>query len=187
MSTNKTDFSLPQYGYLAFDALTMKSLLKERLSNAGVFTDHNYEGSNISQIIDIFAYTFHTLIYYMNRTASEGMFTDSKIYENINRIVKSLGYNPIGCQTSIVSYQMTTKSGYDKFFQTDGSLYWLPRYTAISNGDLNFIIANDVTFSVGEDQTGQAISDFEGRNFAYQGILREYPAITAAGEDNEVV
>lgn len=188
MNTNTTDFTLPKYGYLAFDALTMKSLIKERLTNAGVFTDHNFEGSNISQIIDIFAYTFHTLIYYLNRTAAEGMFTDSKIYENINRIVKSLGYNPIGCQTSIVTYKMTLKSGWNKIFQNDGSLYWLPRYTSISNGTQSFVIDQDIPFTVPftKDETPAFIPDFEGKNFAYQGTIKEYPEIIAKGEENEV-
>lgn len=181
------DFLLPKYGYLAFDALSMKSLIKERLNKAGVFTDQNYEGSNISQIIDIFAYTFHTLIYYMNKTASEGMFTDSKIYENLNRIVKSLGYNPIGCQTPIVSYQMTVNSGYNKVFQTDNSIYFLPRYSSINDGKHSFIFTEDISFSVTENQMGKPIEDFENKNFLYEGTLQEYPEIVAEGNENEIV
>ena len=54
MSLNN-DFTLPKYGYLAFDALSMKAFLKQRLNDSGVFTDQNYEGSNISQLVDLFA------------------------------------------------------------------------------------------------------------------------------------
>ena len=93
-----------QTKYLSFDASTVKQLIVDRLNEIGAFTDQNYEGSNISTIIDIVAYTFNVLMYYLNKTSTESMFSDSQIYENMNRVVKLLDYKPIGNQTSILSF-----------------------------------------------------------------------------------
>ena len=83
-------------GYLAFDALSLKQHIKDRLNESAVFTDQNYEGSNISTIMDIVAYTFNVLMFYLNKTSSESMFSDAQIYENMNRIVKLIDYKPVG-------------------------------------------------------------------------------------------
>ena len=185
MSTSNVDFALPQNGYMAFDALTMKALLKERLNKSGVYTDQDFEGSNIAQIIDIFAYTFNTLIYYMNKTASEGMFSDAQIYENINRIVKAIGYNPIGYQTSIVSFDLTTEYGYENEF-TIGQQYTLPRYSNIMYGGTNYVTANDIDFVIQGGQTGSSIKMFGSKGLLYEGSLEAYPMQYATGNDNEI-
>ena len=98
------DFTLSKDGYVAFDALSLKSLIKTRLNTNRIFTDQNFEGSNISSIIDIIAYAYHVLIFYLNRTSSESTFTTAELYENINKIVKLISYNPVGFQTSILSF-----------------------------------------------------------------------------------
>ena len=71
---DNTDFSLNRDSYATFDALTLKQLIKQRLNDGGVFTDQIFEGSNISSIIDIIAYSYHTLLFYLNNTSSESLF-----------------------------------------------------------------------------------------------------------------
>jgi hypothetical protein len=86
--------------YLKFDAFSIKNLINKKLSEDSTFTDYVYDGSNLSIFIDIFANMFQVLMYNLNHTASESMFTDTQIYENINRLVKFIGYNPRGYSTS---------------------------------------------------------------------------------------
>jgi len=86
--------------YLRFDAFSIKDLIKQKLSEDPTFTDFIYEGSNLSILIDIFANTFQSLSYNLNHAASESMFADTQIYENMNRLVKLIGYNPRGYTTS---------------------------------------------------------------------------------------
>ena len=85
--SNNTDFSLNKNAYATFDATSLKQLIKERLNEGGIFTDQVYEGSNISAIIDIISYSYHTLLFYLNQTSSESMFNQATLYENMNRIV----------------------------------------------------------------------------------------------------
>jgi hypothetical protein len=58
MATQNTfnNFNLNVDGYAAFDALSLKNLIIKRLNSNDVFTDQNFEGSNISSVIDIIAY-----------------------------------------------------------------------------------------------------------------------------------
>jgi hypothetical protein len=87
---------------VAFDATTLKDFIIQRLNENEKFTDQNYEGSNLAAIIDIIAYSYHVLLFYLNNTASEVDFNQATLYENMNRIVKLIGYKPTGQQTSVV-------------------------------------------------------------------------------------
>ena len=86
---NFTNFNLPVNAYTGFDAQTLRDLIIERINNDNTinFTDQNFEGSNISALIDIIAYSYHTLLFYLNQTASESNFNDAELYENVNRLV----------------------------------------------------------------------------------------------------
>ena len=102
-TTNKfLEFNLPQDAYVAFDAVTLKEYIVNRLNENEKFTDQNFDGSNLAAIIDIIAYSYHVLLFYLNTTASEVNFDQATLYENMNKIVKLIGYKPVGRQTSIV-------------------------------------------------------------------------------------
>ena len=89
MSDTKTlEYNLPTDAYINFDAVSLKNFIIQRLNESSKFTDQNYEGSNLSSLIDIIAYTTHVLMFYLNQTSSESLFTQSSIYENMNRIIK---------------------------------------------------------------------------------------------------
>ena len=96
------EFNLPQNAYVAFDAVSLKDYIINRLNTNEKFTDQNYDGSNLAAVIDIIAYSYHVLLFYLNNTASEVNFDQASIYENMNKIVKLIGYKPAGKQTSIV-------------------------------------------------------------------------------------
>ncbi len=70
---NLTDFSLSRDAYAAFDAKSLKELIQTRLNDGGIYTDQSFEGSNMSSIIDVIAYSYHLLLFYLNQTSSETM------------------------------------------------------------------------------------------------------------------
>ena len=51
--------------YLNFDALSLKSLIIDKLNQGKVFTDQNYQGSNLSAIIDVISLVFGNLMFYL--------------------------------------------------------------------------------------------------------------------------
>jgi len=177
---SNTDFSLNKNAYATFDALSLKQLIKERLDEGGVFTDQVYEGSNISAIIDIISYSYHTLLFYLNQTSSESMFNQATLYENMNRIVKLIDYKPTGYQTSLLSFNVNATSNLDP------GLYTIKRYSYIIADGIYFSFINDVTFNKSNNllETLGSISD---NNLLFQGQYFEYPKQNAIGEDYEIV
>ena len=139
--------------YLKFDAFSMKDAIVRRLSENPDFTDQLFEDSNLTTIIEVFAYMFELLTYYVNHGASEAMFSDSVLYSNMNRIVKMLGYSPKGfvpAKTSISLLQRTESSN-GGVFDSDDESKVLPKYTRFSTGksdskgrDIFFSLVNDV-------------------------------------------
>lgn len=104
MSSSSTD-------YLRFSAYSIKEYLKQKLANDKGLTDQLYDGSNISILIDLISYMYQCLIYCLNNAASESMFGDTQVYENINRLVKMLGYSPRGIIPSEGLFQLQNVNG----------------------------------------------------------------------------
>ena len=174
------DFNLPQNAYVAFDAVSLKDYIVNRLNTNEKFTDQNYDGSNLAAVIDIIAYSYHVLLFYLNNTASEVNFDQASIYENMNKIVKLIGYKPAGKQTSIVPINAVASADMavanytirkNSFFVADGVQY-------------NFI--DDYSFNKTTTDT-EVIKTLNDTVILYQGVVKEYPDYNAQGEEFEVV
>lgn len=180
MEANNTDFTLQKNAYASFDALTLKQLIIDRLNDGGIYTDQVLEGSNISAIMDIIAYSYHTLLFYLNQTSSESLFTEASLYENMNRIVKLINYKPIGYKTSTLAF----KAVGSETLKPD--LYTIKRFSYFVVDGVYYSFINDVSFT-------KKTSDVEDLNtlydtsVLYQGRYFEFPEQTAIGEEYEVV
>tara|TARA_R110000803_G_scaffold106771_2_gene174865 strand:+ start:451 stop:2274 length:1824 start_codon:yes stop_codon:yes gene_type:complete len=178
--TTETDFTLQQDSYASFDALTLKQLMKQRLNDGGVYTDQTFEGSNMSSIIDVIAFSYHTLLFYLNRTSAETMFTDATIYENMNRIVKLVDYKPKGYQTSLLPFNVDVNSSLPI------GTYTIKRYSYFSIDGTIYSFANDITFT--KSLPGdESLVDFSDTNLLRQGQYFEYPPQFSTGEDFETI
>lgn len=181
-TTNQTpsNFPIAQNGYVAFDATSLRDLINQRLTQQSVFTDQNYTGSNMSAIIEIVAYSYHLLMFYLNQSAAGSQFTQADVYENINRIVKALNYNPVGYQTATLAFQMAGSSSLPS-----GS-YTIPRYSYFQLNGIPYTFGSDVTFTKNTDLQ-EAITTASDDNLLYQGSFQEYPTYLATGEPFELV
>jgi hypothetical protein len=177
---DNTQFTIPRDGYLSFDALTMKQFIKDRLNDTKVFTDQNYEGAYITTINEIIAYVFHGLMYYLNRTSTESMFSESQIYENMNRIVKQLDYSPIGKQTASTTFGLTGSESIPT------GLYTIPRYSYVTNGNISYSLNEDIVLSK-ITSSNEIFDDIVAQKLLYQGNFIEYPIYQAVGNVNEVI
>lgn len=172
------EFPLSFNSYAAFDATTLKGLMQQRLIDGGVFTDQIFEGSNFNSLLDVIAYSYHVLLFYLNRTANEANFSTAQLYENINRIVKILNYNPIGIQTSVLSF-----SGIASDSLPEG-IYTIPRYAYFTVNDINYSFTEDTTFT--KTTTGiEVLTNLNESSLLYQGSFIEYPLYIATGESFE--
>lgn len=174
------EYNLPKNAYINFDALSLKDFIVQRLNENSTFTDQNYEGSNLASFIDIVAYSYHVLLFYLNQTASESTFSQATLYENINKIVNLIGYKPTGKQTSLVPVSCSASSSLPI-----GS-YTLRKYSYFLVDKIQYTILNDFTFE--KTVTGQQEIDSIANNLIlYQGSIGEYPLYTAIGEDFETL
>lgn len=179
MSDNQNlDYNLPQNAYANFDAVSLKDFIVQRLNTNAVFTDQNYEGSNLAAFIDIVAVSYHVLLFYLNQTASESLFSQASIYENMNRIVKLIGYKPTGRQTSLVPVACTASSSL-----ASGS-YVLRKYSYVLIDNIQYTILDDFPFEKVTSDT--EVIDAIGDNLILsQGTVGEYPLYTGEGLDFE--
>jgi hypothetical protein len=179
-NTPQNQYDIPQGGYVAFDAMSLRQIIIDRLNAQGTFTDQNYVGSNLASIIDIVAYSYNTLIYYLNKTSTESMFSEAQLYENMNRIVKLIDYKPIGVQTSTLPINAFAQN-------LPKGIYTVPRYTYTTIANIPYSFNQDVTFAKTIDNTIEPLTNLSQNIFLYQGKFEEYPLYTAAGTENETV
>jgi hypothetical protein len=179
MSNNQfLDYNLPQNAYASFDAITLKQLIIDRLNTNSIFKDQNFEGSNLNSVIDIVAFSYHVLLFYLNQTSSETTFSQATLYENINKIVSLVGYKPIGRQTSIVSVDYTAQQ------ELNPTIYNIPRFANLSISGITYSTIDDVNC----EKTTDADEDVSVDNpFLYQGTVTEYPTYVATGEEFETI
>jgi hypothetical protein len=165
--------------YLTFDGKSIRDVIIDRLNKEGIFTDQNYQGSNLSAFIDVISYCFSTLLYYLNKTSSESMFSEAQLYENMNRIIKILNYKPIGKLSQTVTYDLTVNN-------LNAGSYTIPRYSYLRIGDLNFSFPSDISFSKFLNGT-ETIDDLKNKNLLREGKFVETPIYKANGINNEIV
>jgi hypothetical protein len=178
--SNFTEFNLPRNAYAAFDAVSMKQLIVNRLKTSEKFQDIDFEGSNISALVDVVAYMYHVLMFYLNQTSSETSFSQAELFENINKIVSLIGYKPHGYHTPSVTLSEFTLGS-----QISVGSYVLPRFTSINVDGSNYVFTEDVYF---EKSTADSenIDSVINNNILYQGDVKEYPISVALGEAFEL-
>ena len=176
---NYTDFNLPRNAYAAFDAVSLKQLIINRVKESGLFPDISYEGSNVSGLVDIVAYTYHVLLFYLNQTSSDSLFSQSELFENMNKIVSLIQYKPNGNSTAILNVDVTATADVPSPYS-----YTIKRFSNLTLQNTNYCFNSDITFqkSTNLDEYIESI----GKNHVlYQGSFKEYPLYTAIGEDFE--
>lgn len=180
MAKNFTEFNLPRNAYTAFDAVSMKQLMINRLKESGLFTDVDFEGSNISGLVDVIAYTYHVLLFYLNQTASESLFSQSDLVENMNKIVSLLNYNVRGANTAQLKVEVTAGNNLVP------NSYTIKRFGYTLFQNIRYTFAKDITFE--KIETGsEVINSIGNENLMFQGTIKEYPIYVAIGEDFEEV
>jgi hypothetical protein len=175
--TNQS-FPLSFNSYAAFDATSLKTLMQQRLIDGGVFTDQIFEGSNFNSLLDVIAYSYHVLLFYLNKTANESSFSNAQLYENVNRIVKLLNYNPTGIQTSVLSFSAIASNSLQE------AIYTIPRYAYFSINDTTYSFTEDLTFAKSTSGV-EVLNDLNDSALIYQGSFIQYPIYLATGEEFE--
>jgi len=84
--------SLVNFTNLDFDQI--KTSIRDYLRSNSNFTDYDFEGSNLSVIIDVLAYNTYISSYNANMVSNEVFLDSATLRENVVSIARSIGYTP---------------------------------------------------------------------------------------------
>ena len=90
---------------LSFDGI--KSNLKTFLQAKSEFTDYNFEGSNLSALLDVLSYNTYMNNYYLNMIGSEMFLDSSELKESAVSHAKELNYLPRSRTSAKVQIQFS--------------------------------------------------------------------------------
>ena len=130
------------------DFANVKTALKEYMRAQTDFTDYDFEGSAITQILDVLAYNTYYTAFNTNMVVNELFLDSATLRDNVVSLAKQLGYTPksITAPKASVSMALTfsgtspaevaIRSGSGFVTNYDGSLY---RYVLKANIKLKYI------------------------------------------------
>ena len=84
--------ALVNFSNLDFDQI--KTSIKDYLRSNSNFTDYDFEGSNLSTIIDALAYNTYITSYNANMVANEVFIDSATLRENVISLARNIGYTP---------------------------------------------------------------------------------------------
>jgi hypothetical protein len=84
--------ALVNFTNLDFDQI--KTSIRDYLRSNSNFTDYDFEGSNLSVILDVLAYNTYISSYNANMVSNEVFIDSATLRENVVSIARSIGYTP---------------------------------------------------------------------------------------------
>ena len=85
---------MPLLNFTGLDFDQIKSTLKEYLRDNSSFRDYDFEGSNLSTILDVLAYNTYITSYNANMVSNEVFIDSATLRENVVALARNIGYLP---------------------------------------------------------------------------------------------
>lgn len=136
---------------LSFDGI--KNNLKIYLQSRPEFIDYDFEGSNLSALLDILSYNTYMNAYYLNMIGSESFLDTAQLKSSIVSHAKELNYVPRSRSSSRAIVSFTVNTGVD-----NPQVIVLPKFFTIKAS------VNNVSMDFSTDS---AISIYRGTNGSY--------------------
>ena len=142
---------LVNFSNLDFDQI--KASIQDYLRANSNFTDYDFEGSNLSTIIDTLAYNTYITSYNTNMVTNEVFIDSATLRENVVSLSRNVGYLPRSRKASVANISFLV----DVSNTTATSVTLKAGIVGISGSKVNgaksltFSISNDVTVPVDSD------------------------------------
>ena len=87
----------------------IKTALKDYLRSQSEFTDYDFEGSALSQLLDVLAYNTYYTAFNTNMVVNELFLDSATLRDNVVALAKQLGYSPksIASPKAVVNFDVT--------------------------------------------------------------------------------
>ena len=140
--------TLVNFTNLDFDQI--KTSIKDYLRSNSNFTDYDFEGSNLSVIIDTLAYNTYITSYNANMVANEVFIDSATLRENVVSLARNIGYVPRSKRSARAKISFFVDTSNFTNVPTQLTLKGGLVCTTRSFGDesYSFIIPSDITVPV---------------------------------------
>jgi hypothetical protein len=140
--------TLVNFTNLDFDQI--KTSIKDYLRSNSNFTDYDFEGSNLSVIIDTLAYNTYITSYNANMVANEVFIDSATLRENVVSLARNIGYVPRSKRSARTKISFFVDTSNFTNVPTQLTLKGGLVCTTRSFGDesYSFIIPSDITVPV---------------------------------------
>ena len=98
---------MPLVNFTSLDFDQIKTSIKDYLRSNSNFTDYDFEGSNLSVLIDVLAYNTFITSYNANMIANEVFIDSATLRENVVSLAKNIGYTPRSRKASRANISFT--------------------------------------------------------------------------------
>ena len=143
--------ALVNFANLDFDQI--KQSITDYLRSNSNFTDYDFEGSNLSTIIDALAYNTYITSYNANMVSNEVFIDSATLRENVVSLARNIGYTP----------RSSTSARANISFFVDTSLYETKPQTITLNKGIvctsSTFNGDNFVFSILEDITVPVVDD----------------------------
>ena len=140
--------ALVNFANLDFDQI--KTSIKDYLRSNSNFTDYDFEGSNLSVIIDALAYNTYITSYNANMVANEVFIDSATLRENVVSLARNIGYVPRSRRSARAKISFFVDTSNFTNIPTQLTLKSGVVCTTRSFGDesYSFVIPSDITVPV---------------------------------------
>jgi hypothetical protein len=140
--------TLVNFANLDFDQI--KTSIKDYLRSNSNFTDYDFEGSNLSVIIDALAYNTYITSYNANMVANEVFIDSATLRENVVSLARNIGYVPRSKRSARAKISFFVDTSNFNNVPTQLTLRSGVVCTTRSFGDesYSFVIPSDITVPV---------------------------------------
>ena len=155
---------MPLVNFSNLDFDQVKTSLKDYLRSNSDFTDYDFEGSNLSSILDVLAYNTYITSYNANMVTNEVFIDSATLRENVVSLARNIGYLP---------RSRTASTATVSFFVDVTGVTPAPATITLNKGPVAssagqtgvnsyvFCILEDITVPVFTDSNGTAVATFD--------------------------
>lgn len=143
------------------DFFALKTSLKNFLRSQSTFADYDFEGSTLSQLIDLLSYNTHYLSFYMNMVANESFLDTASLRDSVVSHAKMLGYTPSSVRSARAKIDLTFTLANNPGVGSISSLT-LPKFTKFSSSavdGINYTFVNLDEVTVTKSNNAFAFND----------------------------
>ena len=159
---------MPLVNFTNLDFDQIKTTLRDYLKSNSNFTDYDFEGSNLSTILDVLAYNTYITSYNANMVANEVFIDSATLRENVVSLARNIGYVPRSKKASRASVS---------FFVDTTNITPAPASLTLKKGPVASTSGSfgnqSFVFSILEDITVPVVNNIASFNDIqiYEGIL----------------